>query len=166
MAQNSQLSTAAIQKYAEKIAEFHDIFPAEGQPADLDTLLSKLGGRTVVSENFSGIEALTVHDTGSFVVHLPPMTSARRDRFTIAHELGHYFLHYREPGHSGYATFGRGKRNPMETQANYFAAALLMPSTRFERAFRRLAGDVWALADAFEVSPRAVEVRAQSLGLS
>ncbi len=162
----SRLSTAAIQQYAEKIADFHGIFPGADQPADLDQLLEKLGGRTRVSKNFDGTEALTVRDVGDFTVHLPPMTSTRRDRFTIAHELGHYFLHYREPGLTGPEKFWRGSRNPLETQANYFAAALLMPSTRFKEAHRRLAGDVWSLADAFDVSPRAVEVRVQSLGLS
>lgn len=162
----SRLSTAAIQQYAEKVADAHGIFPGRDQPADLKALLSKLGGRTRVSESFSANEALTVNGVGDFIVHLPPMTSTRRDRFTIAHELGHYFLHYREPGLDGTEKFERGKRNPLETQANYFAAALLMPSARFRESYRRLAGDVWAVADAFDVSPRAVEVRAQSLGLS
>lgn len=162
----SPLSTVAIQQYAERVADAHEIFPGRDKPADLDALLRRLGGRTVFSDNFSGKEALTVRGIGDFDVHLPPMTSARRDRFTIAHELGHYFLHYRQPGLDGPEKFERGERNPLETQANYFAAALLMPSSRFRRTFRRLSPDMWAIADVFGVSPRAVEVRAQSLGLS
>lgn len=53
-----------------------------------------------------------------------------RDRFTIAHEIAHYFLH--RPGHVSYARMsstGRipAYRNP-EWQANTLAAELLMPA--------------------------------------
>ena len=52
-----------------------------------------------------------------------------RDRFTIAHEIGHYSIH--KPGHVRYARMESGVRvaayqNP-EWQANTFAAELLMP---------------------------------------
>lgn len=52
-----------------------------------------------------------------------------RHRFTIAHELGHYFMH------DDITAFSRCERNEIiptyrnpEWQANVFAAALLMPS--------------------------------------
>lgn len=151
--------------YAERIGEHHGVF-ANGTTADLDRLVRNLGGRVDVASSFSAAEALTVYAPGNFVIHLPPMTSDRRDRFTIAHELGHYFLHYLQPDLTGPETFGRGSRSPMETQANYFAAALLMPSERFTQVFRRHRGDSWSVADAFGVSPRAVEVRAQVLGIA
>jgi hypothetical protein len=66
-------------------------------------------------------------------------------RFSIAHELGHYFL----PGHldavlgdrnihESHAGFGSGDR--YELEADHFAAALLMPRQMFSAALRR-AGD-------------------------
>jgi Zn-dependent peptidase ImmA (M78 family) len=62
--------------------------------------------------------------------------------FTIAHELGHYFL----PGHVEYL-FGDGQNvhysmgeflsgDPREKEADYFAAALLMPKGLFVTAMR------------------------------
>lgn len=58
-------------------------------------------------------------------------------RFTVAHELGHYFL----PGHPGHLfPSGNGVHqsrsgfisvDPYERQADYFASALLMPESRF-----------------------------------
>lgn len=61
-------------------------------------------------------------------------------RFTVAHELGHYFL----PGHpaklfpngSGHhqSTSGFLSRDPIEEEADHFAAALLMPSQLFSAA--------------------------------
>lgn len=64
-------------------------------------------------------------------------------RFTIAHELGHYFL----PGHAEHlfptgngihksrSGFISGDR--YERQADYFASALLMPEAHFKRAVNR-----------------------------
>jgi IrrE N-terminal-like domain len=61
-------------------------------------------------------------------------------RFTVAHELGHYFL----PGHPE-KLFPRGdglhesksgfiSHDPLERQADYFAGALLMPVHQFREA--------------------------------
>ncbi|MEN0083162.1 MAG: ImmA/IrrE family metallo-endopeptidase [Leifsonia sp.] len=161
----SPLSSSAIAEYAERVAEHHQVF-GDRNRADLESLVRTLGGRIDVSSSFLAEEALTVRGPRDFTVHLPPMTSNRRDRFTIAHELGHYFLHYLQPGHEDPLLFGRGQRNRAETQANYFAASLLMPAERFRRAFAQCGGDMWELADEFDVSPRAAEVRAQVLGLS
>lgn len=163
--QPSPLSTRAIAGYAEQVGAHHDIYGSDGG-ADLRKLLDALGGKVVVARSFIAEEALTVRERGDFVVHLPPMTSDRRDRFTVAHELGHYFLHYLQPQLSGPQSFGRGSRNPAETQANVFAASLLMPTEHFRSAFADLGSDWWAVANRFGVSPAAAKVRAQVLGLS
>lgn len=160
----SRLSTKAIREYAERVAEHYGIF-GSGDRADLHGLVARLGGRVDVSSSLFNDEALTVHAPGSFTIHLPQLTSDRRDRFTIAHELGHYFLHYLEPGVQGPKGYGRGSRNQGETQANYFAASLLMPEDRFRAAYKKLDGDMWKIGELFGVSPRAAEVRAQVIGL-
>jgi len=52
-----------------------------------------------------------------------------RDRFTVAHELGHYFMHNSQT--VALARGGNGKKIPVyqnpEWQANAFAADILMP---------------------------------------
>lgn len=113
-------------------------------------------------------ESSEVEKDGTFHIYLPQMTSNRRDRFTICHEIGHYFLHYvivdtsedRFP-----LRFGRGERNKAETQANVFASSFLMPHDIFKTEYDRLQGDNWQVAEAFGVSPDAASVRAQVLGL-
>lgn len=65
------------------------------------------------------------------VIGLCPSSSRKRQRFSLAHELGHYFL--RNPEKSKV----EGKWDP-ETRANTFAAALLMP----EDDFRKTVGTV------------------------
>ncbi len=67
-------------------------------------------------------------------------------RFTVAHELGHYFL----PGHPE-QLFPNGdgihesksdfiSSNPLERQADYFASALLMPVHQFREAVDSVGG--------------------------
>ncbi|WP_220700660.1 ImmA/IrrE family metallo-endopeptidase [Mycetocola tolaasinivorans] len=160
----SPLSRAAIADYAERVAEKHHIF-VNGESADIESLVDSLGGTIEVSESFVSPEALTVRDRRDFTVHLPALTSHRRDRFTIAHEIGHYFLHYLQPKVTGPKDFGRGSRNTAETQANYFAGALLMPEKRFREAWEKCGGDSWSVADLFGVSKSAASVRAQTLRL-
>lgn len=66
--------------------------------------------------------------------------NAERDikfkRFVIGHELGHWQLHYRGGGfyrhRDGDQERGEAERR-QETEADYFAAALLMPTKSFHR---------------------------------
>lgn len=159
---SSKLSFEAIREYAEKIGQHYGIYDGLGA-ADLDVLLAKLGGSVRFGD---GSESLHVDAPGSFTIYLPRLTSSRRDRFTIAHELGHYFLHYLHPAHSGPMSFGRGGRDRAETQANVFAASLLMPAEAFIKAYSDAAGDAFVVARLFDVSPAAVQVRAQVLQLA
>jgi Zn-dependent peptidase ImmA (M78 family) len=161
MNEPSTLSNSAIGDYAEKVGEHFNIYDGAGA-ADLKRLVAVLGGRIEYAETN---ESLHVNERGNFTIFLPPFTSGRRDRFTIAHELGHYYLHYLHQNKSGAEGYFRGERNSVETQANVFASALLMPAAAFKKAYLRFAGDAWALAGLFDVSPDAARVRAQVLGL-
>lgn len=160
----SPLSNSAIAEYAKRVAEAHGEY-VQGSRLDVKRLVGALGGRVETSMDIVAPEALTVHEPGNFTVHLPPLTSDRRDRFTIAHELGHYFLHYLHPEEQGRMAFGRGSRNRAETQANIFASSLLMPADAFIEAAGRYGNDWWRVGDEFGVSPSAASVRAQVLGL-
>jgi Zn-dependent peptidase ImmA (M78 family) len=164
-APRSRLSYSAIATYAEQIALENDVIDVNGH-VDVHRLLKKLGGEIVVDDR---IESLEVRDTGDFTVIIPTHTSQLRDRFTIAHELGHYFLHYRAPGHHRVgeraSTFTRLGRNVAETQANVFASNLLMPAGHFETMFERLRRDMVGVARHFGVSVPAARVRAEFLGL-
>ncbi|MGV1005135.1 MAG: ImmA/IrrE family metallo-endopeptidase [Candidatus Nanopelagicales bacterium] len=157
----SRLSYDAIRDYAERVGEHYEIY-GRGGAGDVRDLVRQLGGRVAIGDSR---ESLHVNGPGDFTIFLPHMTSSRRDRFTIAHELGHYFLHYLYPKRAAAASFGRGERNIVETQANVFASSLLMPAEQFRAAWRKHGGNARALAKIFDVSPAAVEVRAEVLGL-
>lgn len=156
------LTNTAIQQYAGQIGEHYKIHGADGR-ADIDAFVQELGGRTQYANNE---ESLDVRRIGEFTIYIPHFTSARRDRFTKAHELGHYFLHYVYAKKSEPMKCGRGGRDRAETEANVFASALLMPEKEFKSSFEELDGDFWKLASRFDVSPLAAEVRAQVLHLT
>lgn len=115
---------------------------------------------------------MVVRSSTDFTIYLPTMTSPARDRFTIAHELGHLFLHYPTlardyPGQVMIATRWVDDDDPdqkrAEWEANWFAAAFLMPANAFTQAYRCESPE--EVSDSFGVSMQAVTVRAKSLGL-
>lgn len=87
-----------------------------------------------------------------------------RQRFTVAHELGHYALgHDDAPRDSGnFPASG----DPRERQANRFAAELLMPGALLTQLLQDgMAANVQALAQRFGVSQDAMGYRLINLGL-
>jgi Zn-dependent peptidase ImmA (M78 family) len=92
-----------------------------------------------------------------------------RQRFTLAHEIGHACLHDDGEGavidlRSSDMELGGGK-NPKETEANAFAADLLMPNIPFAQKYGEFDGNARRLAAFFKVSETAIFVRIKNLGL-
>lgn len=96
-----------------------------------------------------------------------------RQRFTIAHELGHYFLHRDAPafydvqhqvGSHFRAKVTGATWDPKEIEANKFAAELLMPRKLVLARVRASAEvDAAKLAAEFKVSPEAMMYRLAEL---
>jgi hypothetical protein len=102
---------------------------------------------------------------------------SRRARFTLAHELGHYFI----ASHRNALRLGLAPYHPsfceyesklfVEQQADCFASNLLLPCSRFvpEARKRGTTGGlktILALSDHFETSVTATAIRYASLGIS
>ena len=98
-----------------------------------------------------------------------------RQRFTIAHELGHYFLHQdfliKEKLHIDVMYRTTDKNDPeveeqkaREREVDYFAGALLMNKTLLEKIYKET-NSIQELAEVFEVSVSAMTVRLDILGL-
>lgn len=154
-------SNKKIDEYATLIGRQHEIY-VDGR-ADIYRLVADLGGTVTYGEADGALKVLNV---GHFVITLSRSTSIRRDRFTLSHELGHYFLHYRNAGLTGVHTFDRGARSRAETEANVFASALLMPREEFRDRWTLCNADTSSMALHFDVSLAAAEVRAGTLGLT
>lgn len=152
-----------IEQQAIGLGDEYSIYDLHGR-ADVGALVDALGGHVDVEFDPSDrSESLHVRSKNDFVIVLPSNTSVVRDRFTIAHEIGHLILHYKA---SGEASFNRYGRNRQEAEANAFAAALLMPAAQFAKAYADLDGNISAVADRFSVSQSSAIVRAQVLKLT
>ena len=104
---------------------------------------------------------------GPVVITLNSFDHENRQRFTCAHEIGHYNRRSRQGRHEEFIDYrdtlaGLG-RDSEEIYANQFAAALLMPAQLVKRYYR--IEDVAKLARRFETSEQAMEVRLRNLGL-
>ncbi|MGS1053166.1 ImmA/IrrE family metallo-endopeptidase [Burkholderia glumae] len=141
--------------------------------SDLESLVARLGGEMRYQDiwelDSSESGSIEIHGDHKFVITLAAHTSRARDRFTIAHELGHYFLHYRLPRVKGKEIgpmrAARYGGDQAEVEANWFAASFLMPEAKFRDAFHAVDGDLVTLASQFGVSTSAAGVRAKSLSL-
>ena len=141
--------------------------------SDLESLVAKLGGEIRYQDiwelDSSESGSIEVYGDDKFVITLAAHTSRARDRFTIAHELGHFFLHYRLPRVNGRPIdrlrAARYGGDQAEIEANWFAASFLMPEGRFSEEYRATGGDLTQLAAKFGVSTAAASVRAKSLHL-
>lgn len=118
----------------------------------------------------SGVSGMLEKAGDSFVLTVNATDPDTRQRFTLAHELGHYMLHRHLVGNGldddrAYRSTEVGKyHNTLigpkeETEANKFAANLLMPSDAIQRERAKLGEDVKAMASRFGVSEHAMSIR-------
>lgn len=107
------------------------------------------------------------NEEGRWVIGINSMHHPKRQRFTMAHELGHYFLHKDTEGDLEdtilFRSTGYGDKG-IESEANKFAAELLMPEDMFRELVRTEAGLIEAVSDRMGVSALAVTYRAKDLG--
>jgi Zn-dependent peptidase ImmA (M78 family) len=111
---------------------------------------------------------------GSYLITVNVDDPLTRQRFTIAHELGHFIYHRDKMGDGidddrMYRSTNVGKHHNTrigpreETQANQFAASLLMPWTAITRLQSEGVREADAMARRLIVSPQAMRIR---LGLT
>lgn len=163
------LSKVAVDSFAAQVAQFFNYRPGQ----ELTPIVERLGGKIYTQDvfdfNIQSSGSIRIEGENRFEIFLAAHTGPNRDRFTIAHELGHYFLHYVYPNQNGTPVvrleaqrYGSGR---VEWEANWFAAGFLMPASLFREQHRALGGSIAALADMFGVSIEAARIRVQSLGL-
>jgi len=116
-------------QYEEKVTPLEKILADE----ELELFYDNYGNNT--------FDGMTIFDNGKFYIHLnidsQNYQGSDRGRFTIAHELGHYFIDTHRiglkngllkphPSHTNQKQFFT-----IEREADYFASCLLMPEPRF-----------------------------------
>jgi predicted transcriptional regulator len=168
----TRASKAHVHAFAENVAAQLHFRPGD----TLEPIVGRLGGKIAfLSPVIAGEqppESIVVESMRAFTIYISSTTSPQRDRFTIAHELGHLFLHYQmvqktHPGAFMVATRwvdpDDADQQRAEWEANWFAAAFLMPLNAFRCAWTAHPGDVSSVARTFGVSDQAAAIRAKSL---
>jgi Zn-dependent peptidase ImmA (M78 family) len=161
-----------LEKIEEKANATLTTFGAKKTPVPIEEIASKLGIKISrgPSKDFSGI---LIRKDGSALIGVNSSEAAVRQRFTIAHELGHYYLHPKKDTFIDYRDNKKDpKRSPNEREADMFAAALLMPREQIEKDFRSLVKtgftdyEIQKLAEHYQVSEMAMKLRVLNLNLS
>lgn len=128
-----------------------------------------------------GVSGLLITNGGRSTIFVNSKDKLARQRFSIAHELGHFLLrhHAKEGDHvhvdKGVRVLQRGLKasqgvDPIEIEANHFAACLLMPANLLRQTVEELGGRpvteemVDELAKRFVVSEQAMTIRLTNLG--
>jgi len=135
-------------------------------------------------DNADDISGMLFRDENKTVIAINSNHSSKRQRFTIAHELGHFFLHTGDlfvdrVARVNATTHFRNERSSLavdkkEIQANNFAANLLMPKqfiyddlTKILDRDKNISTDnlIEELSALFEVSSTAMGYRLENLGI-
>lgn len=138
-----------------------------GLPIDPRKIAALEGLKVEACPNFAAknLSGELVPDGESAVIKFNPSDSAKRQRFTIAHELGHYVLGHGHAFRDPSSHFSMSYYDPREVDANQFAAEILMPEMAVKVLVKqRKIEDVAELARIFDVSVNAMSYRLKKLG--
>lgn len=164
---------------AEKAAQstLDNLWGDEGFPVDPFRLAKQLGLEVWSAALNEGVAGQLAKVPGRApVVILNRVDPRNRQRFTCAHELGHYYQRvkqqeacdYVDTSTYAYVDFRDGRSSSgtdaEEQFANAFAAALLMPAEAIKKAAQK-GWNLLVLADFFGVSAEAMRFRLCNLGL-
>lgn len=132
-------------------------------PIPVEDIATHSGFRVVLldqpPEKFSGILHRGKKAIGINKHHHPV-----RQRFTLAHELGHYFLDHPEASAEDFDEAETAGRKIYEAEADEFAAELLMPRELLKAALQESA-DIETLRTKFEVSRHVVAIQLMKHGI-
>ena len=146
------------------IAKTNEISIYETDLKDLDTHEWR--------EDVIGLITKSKTNPNQYIIFVEKTMITTRKRFTIAHELGHFFLHIKDQekprtliaDYSSEVMFRTSniqrsaERQQLEIEANFFAAELLMPEDKVKEIYQ-IVKNTEKVADFFWVSNQAMQFR-------
>ena len=123
------MSTTPLAAEKEAIEVLADFGVSEA-PVPVEQIARKLGAQ-ITYESFEGeISGMLYRAQGAAVIGVNSRHAPTRQRFTVAHEIGHFLMHKGQPvfiDRFVRVNWRDGESGREEVQANAFAAELLMP---------------------------------------
>jgi len=173
------MQTQNIKTLANAVLNQYDM---QHVPVKVESLAELIGAEIKKGSLKNSLSGFSVQKDGVKFIGINSDESHERQRFTIAHEIGHLFLHKKDKvnfeldgvvlfrdGHSSVGTDVR------EIEANRFAAELLMPEAGLRKRLAKegnvdLVGEkiktnklIATLAKEYDVSPQAMSIRLATL---
>jgi len=132
------LSTSDIEKKTTSLLKKYDVWKI---PVDLELLAHRMGLRVDYSDLGEDVSGVIVIAEKGGDIGINSEHSNIRQRFTLAHEIGHYVLHRNSKDlfiDKSYAKMFRNQNSSngtdrVEIQANIFASTLLMPEIKIRK---------------------------------
>ncbi len=147
-------------------------------PIDIFNLIERMELKIMFEDMEDDHSGFLLVEKGKATVAINEDHHINRQRFTAAHELGHFVLHAKEEDELFVdKTFQRGAVSSTgtdyrEIEANRFAAEILMPEKVINEKIEEEIGDsgltdldIYQLAMEFQVSEQAMTLRLVNLGL-
>lgn len=188
-----------IQRATDKLLQLVNVNDLSEPPVPIEQIAYLRGvqlrrvpfSASIVPKQEGELSGLLLWEHGHIIIGVNELHSKTRQRFAIAHQLGHLELHYRDGMHIDRSfpvplredVQGVGKPgpyharpkvqsvDPVEMEANSFASELLLPVTLLERDLRGHILDyeddilLRQLADRYQVSLQVMIFRLTSMGL-
>ncbi|WP_241609364.1 ImmA/IrrE family metallo-endopeptidase [Rosenbergiella australiborealis] len=134
-------------------------------PKDIAEKIYKISVIPVGDLDSNNISGELDYSNGKPIIKYNPWDSLKRQRFTIAHELGHYVLNHGHSFRDNNQNFTLNNFDIREVEANKFAAELLMPESAVSVLLnQRKINNLSELARLFDVSIPAMKYRLENLG--
>lgn len=142
-------------------------------PVRLSQLAKALGVPVKAATLAPGISGEIRPSCESFVIRVNRHDPAKRQRFTVAHELAHFLLHadHISAGIADDVLYRSSLSDRREAQANRLAADILMPDdfvrSSVEDAREKGVGDLLLfLSEQFATSEGAMQIKLEQLGIT
>ena len=159
-----------------------ELLKVRSAPVDVNSVAAAIGLNVVYEDFTDDISGLLITRDSTGVIGVHAKHPLVRQRFTVAHEIGHFVLrHHAGSGEhvhidEGWKVSARNEQSTKgidvnEIEANQFAANLLMPEPFLKAKVAAFRGrplseaDVLALAKEFKVSEQAMTLRLRNLKL-
>lgn len=150
-------------------------------PIDIDKIIKSQGIKILPYEEH-GVSGILMIEKNNTTIGYSKFEVPTRQRFTKAHELGHFMLHRGGDlfiDNKNYTTMYRPSSGGpsgewQEWEANEFAACILMPEDLVKKEMKKIQIDyddnddnswIEQLAEKFDVSVSAMSIRISRLGL-
>jgi len=168
-----RLTRENAEREAEQLIESE--WSGRGLPVDPVYIAHRLGAAVYEMALQDEVDGMLKYfeDGQSPSIFVPTGAPSVRQRFSVAHEVGHLILNQRQHPAGDFRESDVFYRNPdsatakdpKEVFANQFGAALLMPR-RFVRTLAEGGKSDLVMAHDFQVSPQSMKLRLKNLGLT